>query len=1358
MRGVKLRSLRLWIAVGLGLVSIPVRSFGEPLARADVPEPLAPWVDWVLRGAEDSACALVLGQPDTRLCSFPARVELDLGANSGRFRAELRLSRAAWIRLPGDAALWPQDVEVDGKPAVVIARDGAPAVWLEPGRHVATGGFGYSALPEGIVVPPATALLAVRVGGAPLARPRRDPDGRVWLRARSDAETVESRLEVAVNRLVSDAIPLELETRIELRVSGAAREVTLGPVLPAGLVPISISSALPARLEHDGRLRVQMSPGDWLVTLHARSLAPVDSLGPPAAAPPWPETEIWAFAAEPSLRVVEVEGVPAVDPQQTTLPEAWRHFPAYALVQESTMALAEKRRGDADPAPDELALDRTLWLDFAGTGYTFHDRISGRLSRSWRLEMPLPSALGRVSVDGVDQLIGRISADSAPGVELRQSRAAIEADGRIDGLLRALPAVGWDHDFARVSATLQLPPGWRLFHVGGADTVSETWIRSWSLLDLFLVLVIALAIARLRSRVWGALALIALALLWPEPGAPRYAWLALLAAHALVRVLPEGRLRALLGFARLAALVLVAAIAVPFAITQVRTALYPALEEHGTYGFDAAFAPAPGALATTQELAEQSLAASEADEPRANLERRASGVPKSMPPRKRSLASYYAPEPGALVSTGPGLPSWTWRSVYLSWNGPVERSQEIRLWLVSPAANLALGWLRVALLIALLLAAADFDDRFGTWLRGRRGAAAALALLAFLVAPVRSARADEFPPADLLEQLRTRMLELPSCAPDCAESPRMRLEIDADRLRARIEIAVAARSAVPLPGGASDWSPELVSVNGAAATALARAGDGALWIELDAGLHQVVLEGPLPDRETVEIPLPLRPHRVEAIVSGWLLHGVHEDGRADASLQLARLARASSESGSTLEPGELPAFVRVERTLSLGILWEVETRVVRLSPAGKALFLELPLLAGESVTSAAVRVADGRAQVSLAPDATSLAWTSSLVQSDGLALAAPKSNLWVEVWRLDASPVWHVDVAGIPPIQSRDAGPLREREWRPWPGEVVELEMSRPEAVPGPTLTLDRAALHVEPGLRATDARLELRLRASRGSQHEVTLPEGAELQSVAIDGELQPIRQVERKVVLPIRPGAHTATLAWRTPAGVSAFYHLPQIGVGAPVVNVELELALPLERWVLAVYGPRLGPAVLFWSLLAVALLLAVGLSRVRLTPLGVTSWILLLVGLTQVPIWLGLPIVGWLLALGFRRAHPPQGDVAFVSLQVLLVLWTVVALAGLVVAIHQGLLGEPDMQIRGNGSTRELLRWYQDRSAAELPSAFALSVPMLVYRLAMLAWALWLAHALLGWLRFGWESFGTGGLWRSGALRRRRVQPRA
>ncbi|MGH9884727.1 MAG: hypothetical protein ACREBE_04325, partial [bacterium] len=468
--------------------------------------------------------------------------------------------------------------------------------------------------------------------------------------------------------------------------------------------------------------------------------------------------------------------------------------------------------------------------------------------------------------------------------------------------------------------------------------------------------------------------------------------------------------------------------------------------------------------------------------------------------------------------------------------------------------------------------------------------------------------------------------------------------------------------------------------------------------------------------------------------------------------------RVSGAPAQALEPGELPAFVRVERRLSFGIVWQVETRISRMSPIGKALFLEVPLLPGESVTSAAVRVVNGRAQVSLAPDAVSAGWTSSLVQADQLALVAPESAVWMEVWQLDATPVWHVDASGIPPIHSAPSAMVRERTWRPWPGEKVELAIARPEAVPGPTLTIDRASLRVTPGLRASDATLTLGIRASRGAQHEVELPEGAELQSVFVDGELLPIRQLERKVVLPIRPGAHSATVSWRSSEGVALLTRTPQVGVGAPVVNVDLELALSLDRWVLALGGPRLGPAVLFCSLLAVAVLLAFALGRLAPTPLGSASWLLLFVGLTQVPIWLGLAIAGWLLALGWRRANTLRGDLAFDTLQVLLVAWTLFALAGLVFAIQQGLLGMPDMQIRGNGSTRDLLRWYADRSPAELPTGFALSVPMLVYRLAMLAWALWLAHALLGWLRFGWEAFGTGGAWRKGALSRRRVPPPA
>ena len=51
---------------------------------------------------------------------------------------------------------------------------------------------------------------------------------------------------------------------------------------------------------------------------------------------------------------------------------------------------------------------------------------------------------------------------------------------------------------------------------------------------------------------------------------------------------------------------------------------------------------------------------------------------------------------------------------------------------------------------------------------------------------------------------------------------------------------------------------------------------------------------------------------------------------------------------------------------------------------------------------------------------------------------------------------------------------------------------------------------------------------------------------------------------------------------------------------------------------------------------------------------------------------------------------------------------------------------------------------RRAVKLAQALV-STPLLVYRLVMLAWALWLALAVIRWSRWIWGCFTQGGLWR-------------
>lgn len=1318
-----------------------------PLPRDRVPAPLQPWTDWVLRGQEGALCASFLGGNEKR-CAWPGLLSLDLGETAGSFRQEWTLETAGFVPLPGEARRWPLDLQVDGRPAAAVERQGAPGLWLPAGTHAVAGSFRWDVLPESLPVPPEVGLVGLTVRGTPVLLPERDDSGRVFLRGGRVVQTEEDRLDVRVQRKVADGVPLVLVTRIELAVAGKAREVLLGRALPEGFIPLSLAGPLPARLEQDGRLRVQVRPGNWAVELAARHSGPAAALTAPAPGGPWAPEEVWVFEARPGLRLAEVEGVPGVDPQQTTLPEEWKAFPAYRLRPGQTLRLVERRRGAADPPADRLSLRRQIWLDFDGGGYTWQDALEGTLHRSWRLEMAPPSRLERVSIGDRDQVITRREGADLTGIEVREGKISLTAEGRLPGR-RSLPAVGWNHDFQEVSGTLHIPPGWRLLGTMGIDQVPGTWISEWTLLDFFLVLLIALAVRHLWGTRWAFLALATLILTWQEPGSPRWIWIAVLVAEALRRAVPaEGRARWLARALSGIALVGLALVTVAFLAQQIRQALYPALEN-----FDDS-----RSLYLTERQAE------EADMTQAAAPTGSFSEGRAKDSLSRERPDLQEMDPRAVVATGPGLPAWKWRDVELRWSGPVDKEQRMRLFLVPPAGNFVLTLIRAALLLLLALRALS-----AAGLRIARrpppvppAAAAAAVLLLGLLVPfsvfaqeTQETKEAPAPPAGILEELRQALLAPPDCHPECASSPRLFLDVSPGALRVRFEVGAAAAVAVPLPAG-PQWLPAEVRIDGRPAT-IARTSDGRLWTRVGPGRHEILLSGPLPARETVQIPLPLRPHRVDVTAAGWTVDGVHEDGQADDSLQLTRVRTLEPGApAGALQPGELPPFLQVERVLRLGLTWRVDTRVSRLSPPGVPVAVAVPLLPGESVTTAGVRVQKGTAQVSLGPQTPEVAWSSTLAPRAELGLAAPRTLAWTEVWRLDASPVWHVETKGIPPVLAPEDAAVRIPEWRPWPGESVTLAISRPAGVAGQTLTIDHSNLAVTPGLRSTDVQLEIRLRSSRGGRHTVILPEGAELQTVAIESQTQPIQQEGREVTLPIRPGTQTVQLAWREPRGISLLFRVPEVDLNVGSVNADVRVMPPSSRWILLAGGPRLGPAVLFWSLLVVILLTAWLLGRVKITPLRTRDWILLGIGLSQVPLVAAAIVAGWLLALGLRRERGSaiRRPFVFDLAQLALLGWSLVAIGILFWGVQAGLLGTPDMQIAGNGSSAGELHWYADRAGELLPRPWVLSVPILLYRLAMLAWALWLALALLRWLRWGWESLNIGGGWRP--LRERRPSP--
>lgn len=1339
--------LQRWVRI-LTTILAMVFAAGPAAGAQGIPDPLNPWIPWVLHGYENRLCTPV-GQDVGTVCVWPEPLELDLSAGGGRFTQNWMTETPAWITLPGDADTWPKNVTLDGSPALVVEKKGRAVIRIEtPGAHTVSGEYRWDRMPETLALPPENGVIG-RLAVDGTARPFPDVSNGVLHLSRSpadrDPEQDQDRLHLRVFRRITDAIPLHIDTRIEIQASGRSREVVLGWPVPAEQIPVKILSPLPAKLESDGRLRLQLRQGRWVVDMLTRSTGPVNSLAVGPVDGPWPAVEYWSFAAQRHLRRVDILGVPPVDPTQTDIPAQWHALPAYRVTVDDTVVLEEKRRGDPDPAPNQLTLQRTFWLDSDGGGMTVRDSLTGTVSRGWRLEMRPDFTLGRVTLDGKDQLITRRDATGMRGVEVRRGQVAMTAVSRSDTPAR-FSAVGWDHNVKGLKAALNLPPGWKLLHARGVDS-ARTWIGQWTLLDLFVVLIVSLAVGRLMGVVRGVLALCTLTLIYHEPTAPTFIWLPLLGCIALIRILPKGTFTRWIRIVKWIGIAYLVATAIPFTIQQIRHGLYPQLEL-GRWQQPVPLVShrqkdaLPAAMKT---VAKAPTLAMDAAQPAAEAwseEQTAGKQPE------------YAQDTQARIQSGPGLPQWQWRTIPLTWNGPVDRTLMLDLVLLSPGLNRLVAFLESVLLLLLSFFMLDLPLKGLSVKKFFSAASVGIVAVGWSLASTGDARSADFPQPQLLEELRGRLLEAPRCFPDCIDIDHMAMEIRERTLTLTLTVNALQSFGLPLPAGPA-WHLSHVALDGKACPVFGNA--GLRLARVPAGRHTLTLTGVV-NRPSVQLSLPLKPHAVAFSGHGaWEIEGIRANGVPGDQLQINRI-EAPTGKADALEVGTLPPFVRVERILHLDLEWRMETVVHRLSPPGSPVFLDIPLLPGESVTSEQVTVGDNAVRLVMKPEEQRKSWVSALEKQDRITLTAPHTTAWIESWQLDANPVWHVEATGINVTHHQSPGGYWQPRWHPWPGEQVEIRVARPAGAPGATKTIASSHLVVNPGIRSTDMDLTLNIRSTQGDQQEIDVPAGAELLSMRIDGTDQPVRREGGRIPIPLSPKTQEVKLSWRMADGIGTWFRVPAVNLNMESVNSTVEIQLG-RRWVWYVSGPVIGPAVLFYSELFIILVAAALLGACRLTPLGIGEWILLGLGLSQSGLAVGGIVVCWFLALRARQTYEPRMGRRTLNLcQILLAAGSLAAFGALLFAVQNGLLGHPDMLIAGNQSNSHLLRWYQDRVADLLPRPAVFSVPLLAYRLVMLSWALWLAFSLLRWLRWGWGCFSAGRLWEKRPPKKRKPEPAA
>lgn len=1374
------RSLRRWTAT---LLLAPLMAWtlsGIAAAPVSVPEPLRDWQAWALHGQEFRACPFLAtrqpGNPGSHVCAWPGPLTLNLDADGGTFSQRWQVQVDSWVRLPGSIEHWPRDLRLNGSAAPVVAREGVPQLRLGPGMHEVSGRFAWSNRPEELPVPLQTAIIDLTLDGRTVDQPER-PGSAVWLGQRRAAVEREA-LDLRVYRLLRDDIPARLFTRVMLDVAGAGREVLIGPVLPAGFLPLALEGDLPARLENDGRLRVQLRPGRFELMLEARGTSIAATPARPEAAAPWPADEVWSFQGVNHLRVAAAEGAESIDPAQADVPAEWHDHPAFRLPAGAALSVVERSRALANPDDNRLNLQRHVWLDFNHDGYTIADALGGRLNRDWRLDMAPPYLLEAASIDESNLLITAGDGE-ASGVELRDVDLNLSTISRVERPRAALPATGWSTRFENAEGFLHLPPGHRLLAAPGTDFAYGSWIDGWGLWNLFGVLVVIVLTHWVAGRIVAAAAAIALVLLYQEAPQAIWLWVAVIAGIALFRAAPEGRLRRFAGTYRIASFVVLALALLPLLIGQLRLAIYPQLDAgYSSFGFGGAAGIAMPAnikaeiiepsqdMMRDQAMNEPAPAAP----PPVRMEIGASGSDESemqevMVTGSRiqyaSVSDRYAP--GTLLQAGPGKPAWDYITYRYGWSGPVDPEQSVRFVWLGPVA---LGLWRIlgvlaTVLFALLLARATFHFRLDmpgmpAALRRRLagGAAAGAAMLALggalALAPVQPAQAQGFPTTEMLNELRTRLTETPSCRPSCAEIVAASVRANGARLDVDLNVTALADVAVALPQAGDRWQLDRVEVDGRAAPFAMRESEASAWLPLTRGAHVIRLSGRLANAETVQLGFPQPPRAISVSTNGWDASGLSNGRLLSGSLELIR-RRAAGSAASALAPSQFAPFVQVTRIFRLDLDWSMTTIVERVAPRAAPLQVQIPLIPGESVTTDGAEIQGGAITVALPRGEERYEWHSLLARSESLALTLPADAARSEQWQLAVGREWHLQFEGFPPSLPQQGGVYGTWVYRFFPraGETLNLTITRPAPVAGRTLAIDSARHHSQIGKRSITGSLELGYRSTQGGQHILTLPPELRVTEVLIDGEPSPVRPEEGRLPLTLQNGSHQVHINWTSPRGAGLLTRPDAIDLGTPASNVSTHVTLPADRWELAAWGPGVGTTVLYWGELLVFLLVAFALSRWSRSPLRFYQWLLLGLGLSTLSWPVFATVAAWLIVLRWRAGwqHEPVKRWQFQLVQVALAAFTLFAVTSLVFSgIRYGLLADPDMSVQApSGAYGGDFNWFLDRSAATLPTPAIFSVPMWVYRLLMFAWAAWIAVELRRWLPAAWQAWTAGGFWR-------------
>ena len=1220
-------------------------------ASPHLPAEVAEWGDWVRQHHPEGACV----DQKASNCLWLGNLRLFLQDDEGRFILQGSLDAPGWIPLPGSTEFWPVNVRLQGRHIPVLERDGKPHIYASTGNFDIEGTIVWNTLPNELPIPSSTGVVQAQVDNVPMVV-QLDEKGQLLLE-QEDPSDINPPI-LTVSRLWSDGPTPTLTTHFSVQNASQAQVVDLGSASIDQGTLIEAGGGISHWMDDQNHIFVY-APAGVHEFQYVHALEP-QILNIPIPEPPlnWPSMEHWAIESHIAQRQINVTGLRPIATTQSLTPPSWHNHPTYTKEPSAVVEFDVLLRGNPSPPPNDLTQYRQIWPKLNGMGFWIQDEITGTMTQGWTLTPPPELTIQSVEQSNFAQSIveQNHSENEQSTVEIPIRTQDVDITIISDTSNSTLPHGQWNTEFSSTQFVLWVPNSWMILYWDGI--IWKNFVGA--LCNIALALVFALRYRSTSSRHTPIVLGVALGgliapfstfawqcLHWLCVYTKKYHWLFILSVCWGVFALHESQ-------------------TLPIKNTQQQ--MYDPF---------------------MTEFAEE------------NYMHRSEQVMKKD-------RSFYTQNNTQMIQMGIGLPTWTGQPITKSWVSGQSATKDMTLWSLKSKHK---RW--IAMLAGLLIVGMG-------WLRTNRQSSGKSALLLIGLLPAlwlpQEAIAQEpfsttiqtssdLPPANV-EQVLLEHLFPDDCQTECVNIALSKLSIheETQRLKIWMEVHAVEDTVLTLPGPIDQWPIDSVVWEGTPTHELRKSSEGYLEVRIPQGIWSIDITGPLTDG--VQLHWPVLPHRMDTKTGNWIVQGILENGQIEERIGLTQ---------STSSPTKLnhTGLIQWTKEVHLDTQWTILNTLTRESKDSNiALSIPLRLPANvQLLSSNAVSTEDGW-RVSFPKGETSVSWTTVHVIEDQLTLEhTTLDNVPTALtWRIECGTTLHCDFEGPPPTNHIAPSGKWIPTWHPYPGETLKIQATPLISKPGETTQVQSLHLHHTLETERIQATATFELESSASQPVEFTLPEGATITAVKMNGVPYPY-QPNQALKLLTNIGIDRVELSWRI-SNDGWTHQLPSPNISLPISNPTIELDHHDDMvilWGSNVWHHNAPP---LWSTLLLLGLMALGLARHPNSRRSFSIWIVTLLGIAHTGLTIGAMLLP-LIIINQLSTRSRKTMLLELGVVMLLFLSTL------------SLLMNPTVSIWLWG--RSSLEWYTDL-VTSIPTLEVIAVPTHWVQILWFGWLLWILIDLL------------------------------